>query len=237
MDQADLLIILDDVAFSKQSWQQRNRIRTNDGLSYVTVPVRTAGRLGQPIHETELASMHFVEKLIRTVSANYAHAAHFNRYFPEFCDVLRTSASSGMLSALNVGLIHWLAAQLEIRTPWVHSSSLGVSGTRGALVAKLCEHVSAAHYLSPAGAEAYLLEDRAEFDARSIVVDLHVYEHPKYQQCFKPFVPYASVLDLLFNEGDAAAGILRSGRRPSHRLGAEWPPVNALMPSIVAIGG
>ncbi len=31
-DQSDVFVILDDVSFSKQSWQQRNRIRTPKGL-------------------------------------------------------------------------------------------------------------------------------------------------------------------------------------------------------------
>ena len=76
-DQVDLLILLDDVAFSKQSWQQRNRLRTPEGLSYVTVPVRTAGRLGQRIIDTEIAGDGAIDKLIRTVAQNYSRAAHF----------------------------------------------------------------------------------------------------------------------------------------------------------------
>ena len=83
----------------------------------------------------------------------------------------------------------------------------------------LCEAVGASRYLSPAGAEEYLLEDRDEFDRRRIDVLLHVYEHPVYRQCFQPFIPYASVLDLLLNEGDAAGSIIRSGRRPARALG------------------
>jgi WbqC-like protein family len=217
-DQADLLIVLDDVAFSKQSWQQRNRLRTPEGLSYVTVPVRTAGKLGQRIIDTELADMGVVDKLIRTVSQNYTRAPYFSRYFAEFSAVLRKSASAGMLAGLNSGLIDWLFLQLGIATPRVRSSELGVEGKRGALVANLCERVGASRYLSPAGAQEYLLEDRAEFDNRQIAVGLQVYEHPVYRQCFEPFMPYASVLDLLLNEGDAAAGILRSGRREPRKL-------------------
>jgi len=38
-DQADCLIILDDVQFSKQSWQQRNRLPSPSGLALLTVPV------------------------------------------------------------------------------------------------------------------------------------------------------------------------------------------------------
>jgi hypothetical protein len=217
--QVDLLIVLDDVAFSKQSWQQRNRIRTPEGLSYVTVPVRSAGRLGQRIVDTELASDVFIDKLIRTISQNYSRAAHFSRYFAEFCAVLKQSAAAGKLARLNCGLIDWLAVQLGISTPRMRSSELAVEGRRGALIAKLCEHVGAKRYVSTAGAEEYLLEDRAEFDNRGIAVELQVYEHPVYRQCFQPFMPYASVLDLLLNEGDAAGAILKSGRRMPRSLG------------------
>jgi hypothetical protein len=218
-DQVDSLILLDDVVFSKQSWQQRNRIRTREGLSYLTVPVRTAGRLGQLILDTELAGTQFVEKITRTVSQNYSRAAHCGHLFPEFCEILEQGAASGRLCELNCSLIEWIFARLGVRTPVVRSSKLGVEGKRGAYVAKLCEAMGASRYLSPAGAEQYLTEDQAEFHARYVSVELHVYEHPIYTQCFDPFVPFASVLDLLLNEGTNAAAIIRSGRKPSRPLG------------------
>ena len=218
-DQVDLVIVLDDVAFAKRSWQQRNRLRTPEGLSYVTVPVRSAGRRSQLIAETELVDDDFVEKLIRTVSTNYARAPYFTRYFSEFCGVLRQSGGAGILVGLNCGLIDWLAMQLGVNTPRIRASELAVEGKRGAHLANLCEHVGAKRYLSPAGAEEYLLQDRAEFDSRGIAVELQVYEHPVYRQCFEPFIPYASVLDLLLNEGDSAGAIMRTGRRASRRLG------------------
>jgi hypothetical protein len=222
-DQVDLLILLDDVAFSKQSWQQRNRIRTADGLTYLSVPVHTAGKLGQRICDTEIVSNRFVQKTLRTVAQNYRRAVHFDRYYPALCAVLEESVASASLCGLNCGLIDWLAIQLGITTPSVRASQLSVGGTRGNHVAMLCERVGAVRYVSPAGAEEYLLEDRAEFDRRSIAVELHVYEHPVYRQCFQPFVPYASVLDLLLNEGDGAGPILRSGRRRPRQLGTKIP--------------
>ena len=222
-DQVDLLIVLDNVAFSKQSWQQRNRIRTSQGLSYVTLPVRTAGKLGQRILDTELANVDIIDKLVRTITQNYSRARYLERYLPDFSKVLRESASSGRLADLNRGLIDWLFLQLGIATPQVSSSQLAVEGKRGALVAELCKRVGAARYVSPAGAQEYLLKDRAEFEQRGIAVELQNYVHPIYRQCFEPFMPYASVLDLLLNEGDAAAEILRSGRRAGRSLGAVDP--------------
>jgi hypothetical protein len=48
---------------------------------------------------------------------------------------------------------------------------------------------------------------------KGIDVVFQHYEHPQYRQLFPPFCPYASVLDLIFNEGDRALEILRKGRR------------------------
>jgi hypothetical protein len=217
--QVELVILLDDVAFAKRSWQQRNRLRTPEGLVYCTVPVRSAGRREQLILDTELVSAEFVDTLTRTVSTYYARAPYFSRYFTEFCAVLRDSAATGKLVTLNCGLIDWLASKLGINTPRIRSSDLAVEGKRGARLANLCGHVGAKRYVSPAGAEEYLLEDRGAFDERGIEVDLQVYEHPVYRQCFEPFMPYASVLDLLLNEGDAAGAILKTGRRPPRGLG------------------
>ena len=41
---ADVFIYLDDAQFSKHTWQQRNRIKINDSLAWLTVPVYTKGR-------------------------------------------------------------------------------------------------------------------------------------------------------------------------------------------------
>jgi hypothetical protein len=220
-DQVDVLVLLDDVAFSKQSWQQRNRLRNPAGLGYVTVPVRTSGRLGQAIKDTEIADTQYEEKLIRTVRQQYQRAAHLSRYFDQFCEALSKGFATGNLCELNCEIIAWLASSLGVRTPIVRASNLAVGGKRGAHVAMLCERLGGSRYLSPPGAEDYLIEDREEFSSRSIAVQIHVYEHPQYRQCFEPFVPYASVLDLLLNEGDGAADILRSGRRRPRDLAVD----------------
>jgi hypothetical protein len=132
---------------------------------------------------------------------------------------MREGASTGKLAELNIAVIRWIMQALGIDVPLVRSSELEMDGKRGEYVAALCEKVGATRYLSPAGAQDYLLEDRSAFDSRGIPVELQVYVHPEYRQCFKPFEPYASVLDLIFNTGSEALTILRSGRRPSRALG------------------
>lgn len=218
LDQVELLVVLDDVSFSKQSWQQRNRIRTRNGLEFLTVPVKSAGKLGQSISDCELANHQFVEKALNSLRANYARAPYFSRAIDELAEIMRSVVGTNKLVELNCALISWIAAKFEIATPMVRSNTLGVGGERGEHVAAICEEVGASHYLSPAGAEAYLIEDRSAFDRRGISVWLHVYEHPEYIQRFPPFMPYACALDLIFNAGPAAPGIMRSGRRQPRPL-------------------
>lgn len=218
-DQGDVMIILDDVPFSKQSWQQRNRIRTPNGLEFLSVPIKTSGRLGQRILDCELVNHTFVGKMLKSLQANYAKAPFFADAIDQLATTMEAAACTGRLVELNCALASWIAERLAVTTPMIRASILGIGGERGEHVAGLCECVGADRYLSPSGAEDYLVEDKASFDLRGVSVWLHVYEHPEYAQRFAPFTPYASAIDLIFNAGPSAPQVMRSGRRPARPLG------------------
>jgi len=216
------MIILDDVQFSKQSWQQRNRIRTPNGLQYLSVPVKTAGRLGQKILSCELVEQPFVKKMVKSLWANYAKAPFFECVIGELEATMELAVSTNSLVEFNCALISWMANRLGVTTPMIRASTLGVGGQRGEHVATICESVGADRYLSPSGSEGYLLEDKDAFEQRGISVRLQVFEHPRYVQRFAPFIPYACSLDLIFNVGPTAPEVMRSGRRPPRRLGSDY---------------
>jgi hypothetical protein len=218
-DQVDLFVILDDVAFSKQSWQQRNRIRTARGLEFVSVPVKTAGRMGQKISDCELVDSSFVTKMLKSLQTNYARAPFFAEAIAELTELLHAAAMGNRLVELNCGLIVWIAGRLGVSTPMVHASSLNVPGQRGEHVAAICESVGAANYVSPLGAENYLMDDRQAFSKRNIAVWMQMYDHPQYAQVFSPFMAHACALDLIFNLGPSAGEVMRSGRRLTRALG------------------
>ena len=218
VDQSNVMIILDDVQFDKRSWQQRNRIRTCNGLEYLSVPVKTTGLYHQRIMDCELADQPFIEKMLKTLRANYAKAPFFANAIDELATTMKTAASTGRLVELNCALISWMTDRLGVTTPMIRASTLGAGGERGDHLAAICERVGADRYLSPAGAENYLIEDKDAFDRRGISVWIHVFEHPQYVQRFPPFMPYASALDLIFNAGPTAAEVMRSGRRPARAV-------------------
>lgn len=218
-DQSDVTVVLDDVQFSKQSWQQRNRIRTPNGLEFLSVPIKTSGRLGQRIVDCEFANQTFGGKMLKSLQANYAKAPFYPEFIVDLAATIETALLSNRLVELNCALISWMAARLGVTRPMIRATSLAVGGQRGEHVASICAALGADRYLSPAGAEAYLMEDGAAFAERGISVWLHVYDHPEYEQRFAPFIPYASALDLIFNAGPSAPVVMRSGRRPARALG------------------
>jgi len=213
MDQVDQFVLLDSVQFEKQSWQQRNRIKTPTGLQWLTIPVVFRGKLGQRIADVEIREPEFWRDHVRAIELNYRRAPHFQRYFEEFSQLLQTEASSANLSHLTVGLLRWFVRILGIRTPMIRSSELIVRGKRTELLAEICSSLGATDYLSPLGSAQYLLSELALLTVGNVKVTFQHYEHPVYKQTFPPFLSYASALDLLFNEGGDSLEIIRSGRR------------------------
>jgi hypothetical protein len=212
IDQSDSFIFLDNVQFEKQSWQQRNRIRTHKGLEWLTVPIFIKGRSVQLIKDVEIVlSDKFYLKHLRKIEINYRQAPYFKKYYPEFREILLDHAP--ILHELNIKLIEWLSYVMGINAKFIVSSALSGQGKRSAILVDLCKKMEADNYLSTAGSRGYLIADYQMFSDAAIKVWLHNYEHPEYRQLYSSFIPYASVIDLLFNEGERSLEIIRSGRR------------------------
>ncbi len=108
MDAVEMFVFLDDVPFSKQSWQQRNRIKGRAGLLWMTVPVLHKGRSGQSINATEIRYPEFWRKHVRAIEMSYAAAPHLGRLLPELREVYEQGSPWGSLAGLNISLIQWM---------------------------------------------------------------------------------------------------------------------------------
>ena len=214
IDQVDKFVVLDNVQFEKQSWQHRNRIKTPAGLQWLTVPVRFHGRFGQLIQEVEIRDIGFAGKHLRAIELNYRRAPFFEKYFPTLQRLVPCQVGSKLVD-LNLRLLQWLCDALQLNVSFVRASALSATGKRTELLANICVELGATEYLSPIGSADYLLSEMELLTARDVAVSFQHYGHPQYRQLFSPFVPYACVLDLLFNEGPGALEIIRSGRRPA----------------------
>ena len=212
IDEVDMFVLLDNVQFVKQSWQQRNRIKTAAGLQWLTVPVAFRGRFGQLIRDVEIRGTDFCHDHLRAIELAYRRSPSFAKYYADLQEHLQES-SAGLLVDLNIGLIRLLMQLLGISTPLLRASTLNVSGKRTELLANICHCVGAREYLSPLGSATYLLPEQHILLDRGITISFQNYVHPEYRQLHTPFEPFASAIDLLLNCGDDSRAIIRSGRR------------------------
>ncbi len=208
-DWDDQFILYDDTQFDKNGWRNRNRILTPNGMTWLTVPVITKG-LDKPLN-TEVRinnSQRWQKKMLSTVRQSYSKAPFFKDYFPGLESIL--SASHEMLLDLNLATFRWITECLGL--PWKvqRSSELGIPGRKTERLVAICEKFKATDYLTGDAARDYL--DEVQFKAAGVKVHWHNYEHPEYDQGGQEFVPYLSVVDLLFRKGPESLGILSKSK-------------------------
>lgn len=212
MDQVDIFVLLDNVQFSKQSWQQRNRLKSSQGELLLTIPVINKGRGDQFITDVQLANHQFLNKHLNAIEMNYRRTAYFDLYFSEVKKLFGLAQGFTYLSEFTVSLIMWLKNKLNIDRKIVFASDFQSKNGKIDRILDLCQQLRATHYISPKGAIDYLSPSLKSFQNKNIVVSFQHYEPIPYQQLYPPFLSHLSSLDLLFNEGPNALNILRNGR-------------------------
>ncbi|HLP61300.1 MAG TPA: WbqC family protein [Candidatus Deferrimicrobium sp.] len=204
---ADLMVFLDDVAFTKGSYINRTRIRDAANEQWLTIPVHQKGRLNQPIAETGIKNdLPWRDSVLGKLRSCYGKARYFKNYFLGFEAVIMKEHL--LLAGLNIELLQWLAGLLEIKTPWVLSSSLeGVSGKATDRLVSICRQLGASAYLSGFGGQKY--QEEEEFKKHHIELAVYDFQHPVYPQRGEEFIPGLSIIDLLFNCGTESGGLLK----------------------------
>jgi len=207
---ADEFIFLDTVAFKKNYFENRNRIRTPQGWAWVTAPVLLKGRFGQAFQDVEINNQaRWAEVYWRTLLQNYSRAPFWKKYGPALEGILLRPWEK--LVDLNLALIGLVWREFGIATPTRRASTLGVTGKKSGLLLDICRKTGATVYLSGPSGRDYL--DQSLFADAGIGIEFHEFHHPQYAQRFSPFVPGMASIDLLLNEGPE--GIRRLDSVPS----------------------
>ncbi len=206
IDKSDVFVLLDNVQYKKNEWQNRNRIRTVDGWQWLTVPVKY--HFGQKINEVEIDnSKDWRKKHWQALVTNYQKAPYFKQ-FHTFLEGVYTRQWQ-YLAEINIYLIERIVELLGINTAIKRASVLGVSGEKTTRLVNICLALGADTYLSGTGARDYLKEE--EFSGQGIEVVFQEFQHPTYTQVFPGFELNMSIIDLLLNEGPGSLQILRGG--------------------------
>ena len=201
---ADVFILLDNVQFEKNEWQNRNRIKGPGGAQWLTVPVRH--KFPQTIAETEINNdMNWSRKHWNAIVSNYSKAPFFEVYRDRFEEVYQSNWER--LIDLNARMLETVMGALDLERKILYASDFEVGTVSSQRLADLCAAVGGDVYLAGAGGHDYL--DTQPFEYADIQVTFQDYPHPVYPQLFGEFVSHISILDLLFNCGDASLATLR----------------------------
>jgi hypothetical protein len=204
----DVFVYLDAVQYPRgQSFAARNRIKTPNGVTYLTVPVSVPkGSEGKASYlEVDFADDKWRRKHLATVEQSYARAPHFDEVFAPYSQHIESAES---LVGLNIGLIDTFAEYLRIDTKRVRLSELLASfGQKTDLIVDIVRALDASTYLSGSGGGREYT-DEAALREHGIELRFDEFEYPRYEQLWGDFEPDLSVLDVLFNCGRESPGLI-----------------------------
>jgi hypothetical protein len=206
MQRSNVFVYYDDVQFDKHGWRNRNRVKASDGtVRWLTVPVLHSGRNRPAILEVEIDNRTpWARKHVGTLRQFYSKAPFLGRYLPALEEVLERRWT--LLVDLDLAVTRLLCGWLGLERRTLRASELGIPGKQSERLLALCQHLGARRYLSGDSARNYL--DMDLFARHGIEVEWQDYVHPVYPQQHGDFVPYLSIVDLLFNCGEDSLAIL-----------------------------
>ncbi|MCZ7401451.1 MAG: WbqC family protein [Candidatus Methanoperedens sp.] len=212
IDSSDIYLVFDHVQFVKKSWQQRNQIKTPNGVIWLTIPVERGSR------ETRICDVKIsydnensLEKHWKTITFAYQKAPYFKDYRDVFDNIY--SKKYTLLRDLNVDIIRAVCDILGIKTKIIFSSEINLNEEnmgKEEKIINLCKRAGIKHLYDAKGAQDFL--DESLFQKDGISITFQEFNHPIYEQLYGDFIPYLSVLDLLFNEGENSLAIIKSGK-------------------------
>jgi hypothetical protein len=211
VQKADTFVFYDDVQYDDRGWRNRNRVKTEQGTRWLTIPVFSQGVqvTHTPIRDVRISwERPWARKHRETIRHSYSRAPHFARYAPLLDDFY--SRRGDNLADFTIELTVALAWELGLtKTRFLRSSSLEVEGTKTDRLLALLAAVGADHYVSGPSARAYL--DEEKIAAAGVTLEYMTYDYMEYEQLYPPYDPHVSILDLLFMKG-AEAGEYVWGR-------------------------
>ncbi|MCB0359048.1 MAG: WbqC family protein, partial [Bdellovibrionales bacterium] len=198
---ADHFVFLDNVQFTRQDWRTRNRIKTAQGLQWLSVPVLWRGHHRDKISQILIDnSSNWNQKHLRSLEQAYAHAP----YLAETLNLLRPfyEQPPERLSVLNQTLTQAIWSYLSDgeEKQFLDASDFEPlpSDANERLIA-ICRRLDAGAYLSGPAARAYL--DMPRWEEEAIDVRFIEYNYTEYPQLHGAFEPTVSIVDVMANLG------------------------------------
>lgn len=213
---SDVFIVLDNIQFNKNGYQNRNSIKTPQGRLVLTVPIlhQFAQNLDQVLIDTKQS---WQRKHWGSIQNSYRKAPFWSEHEP-FMQEVYVKRSWEKLNELNQFMLDYFLKVLGVKTRIVYGSDLPVPGDASERLINLCKAVGGTGYLTGAFAVGQYLQPES-FEKAGLKLAVQEFKAPEYPQLFpeKGFIPELSILDLLLNCGPRSLDVLMG--RAKDRVG------------------
>lgn len=192
---SDIFVFYDITQYTKNDYRNRNTIKWPNWPILLTLPVHAS--ISQTIKETTFDNR-ILAKHWKTIESAYKKAPYFDKYKLIFEEIYAYQGNN--ISDFDIMITRKLCEILWIQTKIVVLSDLVdylEHKSTDALI-EVCQLVGADEYLSGKDGRNYV--EMEKFDKAWIKVYFQDYQHPVYSQLRGDFIPYMSVIDLIFNE-------------------------------------
>lgn len=211
IDSVDEFIFYDEMQYTKNDWRNRNKIKTQNGLQWLTIPCETKGVIDsfQRICDTKITDKRWAKKHWNSIQNAYAKAPYFKEYKSFFENLYNECSQEDYLCKVNYKFIYAINELLDIKTKISFSQDYGLIEGKTERLVDLVQKAGGTNYLSGPAAKDYI--DENLFKEANIKLEWMDYSgYPEYPQLFPPFEHSVSVLDLIFNTGHDTINYIRN---------------------------
>lgn len=204
----DEFILFDDVQYTRRDWRNRNKIKTQNGPMWLTIPVEVKGRYSQRIGDTVISDPQWNRAHWKSIVHSYSKANYFQTY-KELFEELYLGSDERLLSQINYRFLAAICRTLGVRTKISWSTDYHLIEGKTEKLVDLCKQTGATEYISGPAAKAYL-EEKLFCEAGIKISYMDYSGYQEYEQLFPPFEHSVSIIDLILNAGPNATTYLRT---------------------------
>ena len=196
---ADVFCYFDIVQYQKKDFNNRNQIKTQNGATWLSVPVESKNHLKKNVGDIKIIPGNWIKKHLKSIELAYKKSEFYKNYKEEFENIYKEEEIK-TLSQLNLKILKFLLRKLKVEKKIIIASEYNFKGAKSDLVLDMCVSLKATKYIF--GSQGINYVDQNKFKNNNVEIFFQDFKHPKYKQLNGNFLPYMSVIDLLFNEGE-----------------------------------
>ena len=206
LNKSDVFVIYDDVQYDKNGWRNRNKIKNAHGPQWLTVPVSVKFSEHPIVADVKINNrLGWRKDHLLSIKHAYSKAPFYREYIPVFEEAYSKDWES--LVDIDMHFILKLSEAIGLKDKkMIRSSTIGVTGDKIERLVKICKMLGADTFYEGAAGKDYI--DVRYFMDNGIKVEFQDYRHPVYKQLHGEFIPYLSVIDLLFNCGKESLAVI-----------------------------